>query len=191
MSIETIEDLLGIDIDYYARVNFDTVVKLVDQIGGINIYSDQDLRFCNIKKGYNEVDGKCALAFARERKSYATGDRHRGENQEEVIKAIINKVGSSPALLTKYNSVLENLKNNFETNASNEIVKSFIKLQIKDMPSWNVGVVNLDGTGSNNYTYSGGNRMLYVMEPDINTINKAKEVIEKIINGKTFYELGM
>ena len=190
-SITTIEDLLGIDIDYYARVNFDTVVKLVDQIGGINIYSDQDLRFCNIKRGYNEVDGKCALAFARERKSYSSGDRHRGENQEEVIKAIINKVGSSPALLTKYNSVLENLKNNFETNASNEVVKSFIKLQIKNMPSWNVGTLNLDGTGSSNYTYSGGNMKLYVMEPDINTVNKAKEVINEIKNGKTFYELGM
>ena len=190
-SITTIEDLLSIDIDYYARVNFDTVVKLVDQIGGINIYSDQDLKFCNIKRGYNEVDGKCALAFARERKYYSSGDRHRRENQEELIKAIINKVGTSPALLTKYNSVLENLKNNFETNASNDVVKSFIKLQIKDMPSWNVGAVNLDGTGSSNYTYSGGNRKLYVMEPDINTVNKAKEIINEIINGKTFYELGM
>ena len=191
MSINTIEDLLDINIDYYARVNFDTVVKLVDQIGGINIYSDQDLKICNIKKGYNEVNGKCALAFARERKSYSSGDRHRGENQEEVIKAIINKVGTSKVLLTKYNSVLENLKNNFETNASNDVVKSFIKMQIKDMPSWNVDAINLDGTGASDYTYSGGSRKLYVMQPDINTINNAKKVINEIINGKTFYELGM
>lgn len=191
MSITTIEDLLGIDIDYYARVNFDTVVNLVDEIGGITIYSDQNLRFCNIKQGYNELDGKCALAFARERKSYSSGDRHRGENQEEVIKAIINKVQTSSSLLTKYNGILGNLQNNFETNASNDVVRSFIKMQLKDMPTWNVNTMNLDGTGSSNYTYSGGSRKLYVMEPDINTVNNAKEAINGIISGKAFIELGM
>lgn len=191
MSVTTIEDLLGINIDYYARVNFDTVVNLVDQVGGITIYSDQNLKFCNIKEGYNDVDGKCALRFARERKSYATGDRHRGENQEEVIKAIINKVQTSSSLLTKYNKILGNLQNNFETNASNDVVKSFIKIQLKDMPTWNVGTINLDGTGASNYTYSGGNMMLYVMMPDLQTINAAKTAIDGIISGKTLNELGI
>lgn len=190
-SITTIEDLLQINIDYYARVNFDTVVNLVDQIGGISIYSDQNLSFCNIKKGYNNVDGKCALRFARERHSYQTGDRHRGENQEEVIKAIISKVQSSSSILTKYSSILNNLKNNFETNASDDVVKEFIKHQMKDMKSWHVESLNLNGYDSQNYTYSMGSAMLYVMEPDMNTVNKAKDVINKIINGKTFYDLGM
>lgn len=190
-SITTIEDLLQINIDYYARVNFDTVVNLVDQIGGISIYSDQDLSFCNIKKGYNNVDGKCALRFARERHSYQTGDRHRGENQEEVIKAIISKVQSSSSILTKYSSILNNLKNNFETNASNDVVKEFIKLQMKDMKSWQVESFNLNGYDSHNYTYSMGSAKLYVMEPDMNTVNKVKDVINKIIEGKTFYDLGM
>lgn len=191
MSVQTIEDLLGVNIDYYARVNFDTVVNLVNQIGGITIYSDQNLKFCNIKEGYNDVDGECALRFARERKSYATGDRHRGENQEEVIKAIINKVQTSSSLLTKYNKILGNLQNNFETNASNEVVKSFIKMQLKDMPTWNVGTINLDGTGASNYTYSGGSSLLYVMVPDEQTINAAKTAIDGIISGKTLNELGM
>ena len=190
-SITTIEDLLQINIDYYARVNFDTVVNLVDEIGGISIYSDQNLSFCNIKKGYNNVDGKCALRFARERHSYQTGDRHRGENQEEVIKAIISKVQSSSSILTKYSSILNNLKNNFETNASNDVVKEFIKRQMKDMKSWHVESLNLNGYDSQNYTYSMGSAKLYVMEPDMNTVNKAKDVINKIIEGKTFYDLGM
>ena len=190
-SITTIEDLLQINIDYYARVNFDTVVNLVDEIGGISIYSDQNLSFCNIKKGYNNVDGKCALRFARERHSYQTGDRHRGENQEEVIKAIISKVQSSSSILTKYSSILNNLKNNFETNASNDVVKEFIKLQMKDMKNWQVESLNLNGYDSHNYTYSMGSTMLYVMEPDMNTVNKAKDVINMIIEGKTFYDLGM
>lgn len=190
-SITTIEDLLQIDIDYYAKVNFDTVVNLVDEIGGITIYSDQDLSFCNIKKGNNTVDGACALRFARERKSYASGDRHRGENQEEVIEAIINKVQTSPVILTKYNSILKNLEKNFETNVSNDVVKDFIKMQIKDMPSWEVESLNLDGYDSHNYTYSGGNSVLYVMEPNEKSVNKASETINAIISGKTFKDLGM
>ena len=189
MSINTIEDLLGINIDYYARVNFDTVINLVDEIGGIEIYSDQNLKFCDIKKGYNYLDGKCALRFARERKSYTTGDRHRGENQEEVIKAIIKKVQNNPSLLTKYDKILGNLENNFETNVNMNVVKSFVKLQSKKMPTWNVNTYNLDGVGSSNYTYSMGKRMLYVMEPDINTINNANKYINGIIEGKKYSEL--
>lgn len=189
MSINTIEDLLGINIDYYARVNFDTVINLVDEIGGIEIYSDQNLKFCNIKKGNNYLDGKCALRFARERKSYTTGDRHRGENQEEVIKAIIKKIQSNPALLTKYDKILKNLENNFETNVNMDVVKSFVKLQSKKMPTWNVNAYNLDGVGSSNYTYSMGKRLLYVMEPDINTINNANKYINGIIEGKKYSEL--
>ncbi len=189
MSINTIEDLLGVNIDYYARVNFDTVINLVDEIGGIEIYSDQDLKFCDIKKGYNYLDGKCALRFARERKSYTTGDRHRGENQEEVIKAIIKKVQSNPTLLTKYDKILGNLENNFETNVDMNIVKSFVKLQSKKMPTWNVNAYNLDGFGSSNYTYSMGKRMLYVMEPDLDTVNNANTYINGIIEGKKYSEL--
>lgn len=190
-SLTTIEDLLQIDIDYYVRVNFDTVVNLVDEIGGITIYSDQNLSFCNIKEGNNIVDGNCALRFARERKSYATGDRHRGENQEEVIKAIIDKVQTSPTIITKYNSILKNLSKNFETNVSNDDIKDFIKMQIEDMPNWEVRSLNLDGYDSNNYTYSGGNSVLYVMEPNEKSVNDASETINAMISGKTFKDLGM
>ena len=190
-SITTIEDLLGVNIDYYVRVNFDTVVKLVDQIGGITIYSDQNLNFCDIKQGNNNLDGACALRFARERYSYKTGDRHRGENQEEVIKAIIRKIETTPTLLTKYSSIMENLSNNFETNVTNDVIKSFIKLQMKQMPSWKVKTYNLNGFDSHNYTYSGGRRMLYVMEPDYKTVDRAKELINGMLSGKKFNELGL
>ena len=190
-SIKTVEDLLNIKINYYARVNFDTVVNLVNQIGGISIYSDQSLKFCNIKKGYNDLNGDCALRFARERHSYQTGDRHRGENQEEVIRAIIDKVGSSSAILTKYNSIISNLQNNFETDVSSKTIKEYIKMQTKDMPKWSVKNLNLNGYDSHNYTYSYPTTKLYVMQPDINTVNKASEVINQILNNKTFSELGI
>lgn len=190
-SVKTVEDLLNIKINYYARVNFDTVVNLVNQIGGISIYSDQNLKFCNIKKGYNDLNGDCALRFARERHSYQTGDRHRGENQEEVIRAIIDKVGSSSAILTKYNSIISNLQNNFETDVSSKTMKEYIKMQTKDMPKWSVKNLNLNGYDSHDFTYSYPTTKLYVMQPDINTVNKAGEVINQILNNKTFSELGI
>ena len=188
-SVSTVEDLLKINLNYYVRVNFDTVTNLVNQIGGVRINSDQDLNFCNIKKGYNDLNGECALRFARERHSYKTGDRHRGENQEEVIRAIIDKVSSSTAILTKYNNIISNLQNNFETDVPSKTIKEYIKMQTKDMPKWNVKNLNLNGYDSHNYTYSYRGSMLYVMEPDINTVDKASSVINGMLDGKTFSEL--
>ncbi len=191
-SVSTVEDLLKINLNYYVRVNFDSVTKLVDELGGISIYSDKALNFCNIKKGYNYLDGKCALRFARERHSYDSGDRHRGENQEEVIKAIINKVSSSSTILTKYSSILSNLQDSFETDVSSDTIKKLINLQASNMPKWNVKTLNLNGYDSHNYTYSyNSGSMLYVMEPDYNTVNKAKKIINGMLNKKTFSELGI
>lgn len=191
MSITTIEDLLEMNIDYYLRVNFNTVVHLVNELGGVSVYSDRALNFCDIKEGYNFLMGDCALRFARERKSYETGDRHRGENQEEVIKAIIDKVQNSSAILTKYNTILKNLEGDFETNASQSEIKKLVKLQVSDMPKWTVKTYNLNGSDSSNYTYSGGNRKLYVMEPDLSTVDKAKQIIKSVLEGKTFEEIQM
>lgn len=191
-SVSTVEDLLKINLNYYVRVNFDSVTKLVDELGGISIYSDKALNFCNIKKGYNYLDGKCALRFARERHSYDSGDRHRGENQEEVIKAIINKVSSSSTILTKYSSILSNLQDSFETDVSSDTIKKLINLQASNMPKWNVKTLNLNGYDSHNYTYSyNSGSMLYVMEPDVNTVNKASSVINGMLKGKTFNKLGL
>lgn len=191
-SVSTVEDLLNINLNYYVRVNFDSVTKLVDELGGISIYSDKALNFCNIKKGYNYLDGKCALRFARERHSYDSGDRHRGENQEEVIKAIINKVSSSSTILTKYSSILSNLQDSFETDVSSDTIKKIINLQASNMPKWNVKTLNLNGYDSHNYTYSyNSGSMLYVMEPDVNTVNKASKVINGMLKGKTFSKLGL
>lgn len=191
-SVSTVEDLLNINLNYYVRVNFDSVTKLVDELGGISIYSDKALNFCNIKKGYNYLDGKCALRFARERHSYDSGDRHRGENQEEVIKAIINKVSSSSTIITKYSSILSNLQDSFETDVSSDTIKKIINLQASNMPKWNVKTLNLNGYDSHNYTYSyNSGSMLYVMEPDVNTVNKASKVINGMLKGKTFSKLGL
>lgn len=194
MSMQTLEDLLDIDIDYYLKVNFSTVVSLVDTIGGIDVYSDQQFvpwtnRNITIPKGNVHMDGAMALAFARERKSYATGDRHRVQNQQDVISAIIKKVSGSTVILTKYAEILDNLANCLTTNIGKNEISSLVKMQLQSMPSWQIGQYSLNGSDSHNYTYSMGQQLLYVMEPNQETVKTAHDNIMGIIEGKPLSEL--
>ena len=194
MSIQTIEDLLDIDINYYVRVNFNTLIDLVDVVGGVTINSD--IAFtpwtdssCPIKKGENKLNGKCALAFSRERHAYASGDRHRGQNQQQVITKIIEKMTESKTIISKYSDILGTLENSFQTNMETEDIYALVKMQLDKMPSWSINNVNLDGTGSMSYTYSYPNQKLSVMLPKQETVTNAKEIINGIQAGKTFSEL--
>lgn len=191
MSIATLEDLYGIDINYYARVNFNAVVKLVDAIDGITVNSDVDYKFtchtdhnCKIKPGDNKLNGKCALAFARERYAYETGDRHRGENQEQVISKIIEKVTSSTTLLTKSDALLESISGTFQTNITTEEIASLVKLQLEDMPRWTINTYNVTGSDSYEVSYSYPGQELYVMVPDETTVQEAKNKIKEALKTK-------
>lgn len=189
LTMATIEDLLEIDIPYYVRVNFNAVVNLVDAIGGVNIYSDVDYTFtcwtnrnCSFNPGYNYVYGDCALAFARERHAYSTGDRHRGENQEQVIELIINKVTSSSTIISGYTNILNALDGTFETNMTMDEITSLVKMQIDDMASWNISSYNVDGTGAYLPTYSYPNQNLYVMQPKLETVTEAVNKLNEVLD---------
>lgn len=187
MSMNTIGDLLEADIDYYLRVNFDTVVKMVDAVGGVEVYSDETFTAYDgtvFNEGTNYLDGKKALAYSRERKVFNEGDRKRGIHQQQVIEALVKKITTSKVLLSKYSEILSDLSDSFQTNISDSMIKHYIRNQIKDMEKWNVTMISLDGAGSYNYTYSMPGWNLYVMEPDYNTVNKAKEEINKVLNNK-------
>ena len=180
MSMATIEDLFEIEIPYYARVNFNAVVNLVDAIGGINIYSDVNYSFtcwtdrsCKFNPGLNYVGGKCALAFARERHAYDTGDRHRGENQEQVIELVIDKATSSSTIINNYSNILTALDGTFETNLTMDDITNLVKMQIDNMSPWHIESYNVDGTGANLPTYSYPNQNLYVMNPNMETVTEA------------------
>ena len=180
MSMATIEDLFEIEIPYYARVNFNAVVNLVDAIGGINIYSDVNYSFtcwtdrsCKFNPGLNYVGGKCALAFARERHAYDTGDRHRGENQEQVIELVIDKVTSSSTIINNYSNILTALDGTFETNLTMDDITNLVKMQIDNMSPWHIESYNVDGTGASLPTYSYPNQNLYVMNPNMETVTEA------------------
>lgn len=190
LSMKTLEDLYNMEIDYYLRVNFDTVIELVDVIDGIEVYSDQTFNSSFIKgwkveKGLNYLDGKKALAYSRERYAYLTGDRHRGQNQQDVINAIIKKTSKSRILLTKYNKIIDSLDGSFQTNMPTQTIQNFIKYQLDKMPTWNVESINVSGSDAYEYTYSYGTRQkLYVMLPYENDIKNAKEKISEVLNDK-------
>ncbi len=184
-SIGTIENFLDVDINYYARVNFSSVINLVDVLGGINVYSEFTFNTYGYQfyKGYNNVNGAYALAFSRARYNFEDGDRQRIKNQQAVIRAIVDKL-LSPAILSKYTDILEALKNSFQTNLSVSEIQKLAKYQIDKMPKWEISSISLNGSDSENYTYSFGSQLLYVMEPDISTVTYAHEMIDKIINGE-------
>ncbi len=188
MAIATIEDILDIDINYYIKVNFTTVVELVDEIDGVDVYADQSVylgKNCQIIEGYNHLNGKCALAFSRERHSYADGDRHRGRNQQEVITAIFKKITSGTTILTEYTNILDVLEGKFATNMDTNEITDFLKFELNDLKDYSITSIQLDGYGSMGETYSYPNQELWIMIPDEDTITNAKLLINKVLNNES------
>lgn len=178
-SVKTIEDLLGIDINYYMKLNFSSLVKTVDTFDGITVdskYSFTSQDGYKYTRGKNNLDGKRALSFVRERKNLPNGDKSRGENQLAVLGAIIDKA-SSKSIITKYNSFLKNLKQSFVTNLSNKEMTDFIKMQIDKDIKWEIENITLDGYDGYEYTYSYSKNKLYVMLPDEEKLSEATKII--------------
>ena len=185
-SIATIEDLLGIQINYYFKVNFSSLVNIIDALGGVEVYSEYDFQSYNgynFSKGYNSVDGKAGLSFVRERKTFAEGDNQRGKNQQAMIEAIFRKC-TSPSIITKYNSLLNSLKDSMITNMPMKSITKLAKMQLKDNASWTLTSNSLTGTGSYDYTYTYPYQELYVTVPDEESISEAKEMISKVTSGE-------
>ncbi len=190
-SVQTVEDLLDIDINYYAKVNFTSLISIVDQLGGIEVNNDEAFRAYYVedevvdysfKEGINKLNGKQALAYSRERKSLALGDVARTKHQQQVLEAIINKV-LSKNIITKYADLLNALEGKFITNIGTKNITSLVKKQIKDMPSWNITKNTLSGTSDSNYTYSYKSAKSYVMVPIPESVDNAKDLIKKTLDG--------
>ena len=185
MSVKTLEDLLDLDINYYFKVNFTSVIDIVDVLGGLDVYSDYTFisySGYSFKAGYNSVNGEEALDFVRTRKAFVEGDRQRGKNQQALINAIIQKV-TSKNIITKYSLLLDAVNGKYQTNMPSKKIISLVKKQLNDMSKWNVTSYSLEGENSSNYTYT-YNQLLYVMEPVEDSVNAAKELIQQVINGE-------
>ena len=183
MSIQTIEDLLELDINYYIKVNFTSVIDIVDALGGLDVYSEYTFTSYSgfrFKKGLNYVNGEQALDFARTRKAFLDGDRQRGKNQQAVMEAMIRKA-TDKSIITKYSSLLDAINGKYQTNISLKRITSLIKKQLRGMKSWNVTSYSLTGKDSSNYTYT-YNQLLYVMEPEQDSVEEAIKLIDRVLN---------
>lgn len=182
-SESALEELYGIRIDYYIRMNFSGFEDIIDTLGGIDVYSEYDFTVEPIKHytvGYNHLSGIEALAFARERHSFASGDIQRGINQMEVIKAMISKMTSSD-MLTNYSAVLDGISDCFQTNIPSDVIYDFVRYQLSSGTSWTVDSYTVTGTGSHSTTYSMPGTTCYVMIPSESDVAEAKQLIEDVL----------
>lgn len=188
MTKKTIESIFDIKIDYTVKVGFTSVVKIVDLIGGVDVYSDIKFNSYHIKgwvvpKGWNHLDGEHALAYARERYAYKGGDRHRVLNQQQVLEAIMNKMFKNKELLLKYDKLLNSFSSFYLTDMPKSVIQKLVKNQLNDMGSWKIIKQSVDGKDSRGYTYTIPSTWTYVMEPYQSDINKARNKIINVYNG--------
>lgn len=194
-SISTLQDLYGVNIDYYVKINFSGCVSVVDALGGITI--DSEVEFTcgddaspipyHFVKGENECDGEMAVAFSRERHAFVNGDFQRGRNQTAAIKGILQKA-TSPAILTKYSAVLDAVGDMFLTNIPTNTISDLVKLQLNDSSPWNIQTYSIDGTTqtptgqSAAYLEITGLRGASVVYPYADSINTAIQLMSMIQN---------
>lgn len=191
-SIDTLNEYYDIDIRYYAQINFNGFVRLVDAIGGITVYSEKEFVSTSegvlIQQGINHLDGESALEFVRERKKFGDGDHARGRHQMAVIKGIMERAASGSTLLRNYDEILASMGGYFKCNLAQEEITSLVKMQLEDMAEWNIQTYAVKGVGRNDYCYSMPGLKTYVMIPDEATVDHAKTLIQMIYDGETIEE---
>lgn len=188
-SIEALSDLYDLKIDYYAQINFTGFETLIDAVGGVTIYADEAFtnRGVSIVEGENHLNGAEALVFARERYNLSGGDNARGKNQMKVIKAIIEKLSSS-SVITHYSDIMNSLQNMFVTSVPRQLISKLVKMQINDMPKWNVHSFAVTGYDDFATTASAPGEELYVMRPNEESVSHAKELLKMIQGGQILTE---
>ena len=187
-SIHTLENLYGVDINYYVRLNFTSFLKLIDLLGGVDVYNDQEFTSLHGKfhfpVGNVHLDSEQALGFVRERYSLADGDRDRGRNQQKVIVAIIQKLTSTEAL-KNYSDILQGLQDSLQTNMPIETMIDLINTQLESGGSYKVNSQDLKGTGRMGLpSYAMPDSNLYMMEIDDSSLATAKSAIQDVMEGR-------
>lgn len=185
-SMDALERLYDVDIDYYLRINFTGFVEIIDALGGIEVYSEYDFTVENIKnyhKGYNHLTGLEALAFARERYSFPSGDYQRAKNQMEVIRAVVDKC-TSPAILQNFPAVMGAIAGSFETNMPQDQIMALITAQLTQNSRWETNMYTAIGSNAYRPTYSMPGRDLFVILPDPGSVQEAKQKLVEITSSR-------
>ena len=192
-SMATLGNLYGIQVDHYIRIDFSGFISIIDAVGGVDVYSDQAFTSVGspgyydpttFAEGWNHLDGKSALAFARERHAFASGDIQRGINQMKVIDAMANKL-KSPTVLMSFSKLMDAVSNCFVTSLSQEQISALVRMQLGDLASWDIESCSVTGSsGKSSQCYSAKGQSLYVMKPDESSVSKAKELIASVLGGE-------
>ena len=186
-SEQTLEDLYGIKIDYYARINFTSFLKLIDQLGGVTVHNDQAFtqgKF-DFPVGDIQMNSEQALGFVRERYNLDGGDNDRGKNQEKVISAILNKLASLKSV-SNFTSIVNNLQDSVQTNMSLNTINDLANTQLDSGSKFTVTSQAVTGTGSTGQliSYAMPNSSLYMMKLDNSSVESASQAIKKLMEEK-------
>ena len=186
-TLNTVHDWLGVDINYYVKMNFSAMVDIIDAMGGINVYSpvefESDLNDYIFYKGWNELDGKGAMYFARERHAFEGKDSVRVENQQRVMKAMIKKMTSSTTLLTRYGDIMVAAGDNLQTNMTPDEMTALVKMQIGELADWDIESQKIEGVYDQDYVASLDQSMKYdVYRPYSTSVRSCTENIRAVMN---------
>ena len=188
-SEQTLEDLYGIKLDYYARINFTSFLKLIDQLGGVTVHNDQAFTSLHGKfdfpVGDIQMNSEQALGFVRERYSLDGGDNDRGKNQEKVISAIVNKLASLKSV-SNFTSIVNNLQDSVQTNISLDTINALANTQLDSGSKFTVTSQAVTGTGSTGQltSYAMPNSSLYMMKLDNSSVARASQAIKNLMEEK-------
>lgn len=189
-SMATLANLYGIDIPFYVRVNFTSLIQIVDMMGGVDVYSEYAFTtsgnggpVMDVQQGVNHFDGQQALSFARERYNVPGGDNQRGKDQMAVIEAMIQKM-MSPEMLIQAPSLIGSVSDSIDTNVSMDQIQKLVQDQLNNGGSWTIKSVAAEGSGDNNYCYSMPGSLLYVMNPDQASVDNIKSLMQMVQNGE-------
>ena len=182
--VDSVSNFFEVPINYYVEVNFNSLIHVVDALDGVVV--DSPFAFSTSKfdfvQGENQLNGESTLAFCRERYSFEDGDKERSRNQMRVLKAIINKA-MSPAIIQNYSELMESLSDSFTSNMTQKEMTSFLSSQLKNLKDWDIQQIQIGGNGIMTVSPALGFEV-YMMDPDMNTVESATSLMEKMLNGE-------
>lgn len=192
VSMATLGQLYDTEIEFYVRLNFTSLIEMVDALGGIDVYSEYAFTtsknsglVMDVVEGMNHFNGKQALAFSRERKNVPGGDLQRGKDQQAVITAMLQKA-ISPSILLGANDILKSISGNIDTNMTESQIQSLIKYQLSTGASWKVKSMAAESYDGMQACYSSGYTLLSVQEPVEESVLAITQAIDAVENGEVF-----
>lgn len=182
VSMGTLSMLYGVPVDHYVRMNFSGFMEIIDALGGVEVVNEEAFNAggYHFDAGTIDLDGSQALAFVRERHSFAGGDRTRGQHQAAVLRAVIRKL-TSTALLANYGELMQGLEDAFETSMTREEISAQVQRQLLNKTQWQVDIIAVDGSNDSGPNYSMPHSNVYRMIPDEELVADAREQLCEVL----------